>query len=166
VIALKNVLIATDFGEAADTALVYAKALATRFGAHLHVLHVSNSIYLAALGAEGYATMSPDVQSRLEEDARRELDARLVDHDKSGPATTPSIITSSSPALTIADYAKDHSIDLIVMGTHGRGTIGHILMGSVAERVVRTAPCPVLTVRRPEHEFAWPDTLAVVEKAM
>jgi len=166
VIALKNVLVATDFGEAADKALVYAKALATRFGAHLHVLHVSNSIYLAALGAEAYAAMSPDLQARLEEDARRELDARVVDSDSRGPATTRTIITSSSPALTIVDYAKDHDIDLIVLGTHGRGTIGQILMGSVAERVVRTAPCPVLTVRQPEHEFAWPDTLAVVEKAM
>ena len=58
-----------------------------------------------------------------------------------------------SPFLEIVTYAKAQDIDLIVMGTHGRGPIAHMLMGSVAEKVVRKAPCPVLTVRHPEHEF-------------
>ena len=58
-----------------------------------------------------------------------------------------------SPFLEIVSYAKAKDIDLIVMGTHGRGPIAHMLMGSVAEKVVRKAPCPVLTVRHPEHEF-------------
>ena len=61
-----------------------------------------------------------------------------------------------SPFLEIVTYAKSHDIDLIVMGTHGRGPIAHMLMGSVAEKVVRKAPCPVLTVRHPEHEFIMP----------
>jgi len=63
------------------------------------------------------------------------------------------------------DYATKERIDLIVTGTHGRGAVAHLLMGSVAERIVRTAPCPVLTVRRPEHEFVVPDTLVAVAKA-
>jgi nucleotide-binding universal stress UspA family protein len=67
--------------------------------------------------------------------------------------------------LTIVGYAKENDVDLIIMGTHGRGAIAHLLMGSVAERVVRTAPCPVLTVRHPEHEFVLPDALAAVAKA-
>ena len=62
-------------------------------------------------------------------------------------------------------YAHDNDIDLIVMGTHGRGPLAHLVMGSVAERVVRTASCPVLTVRHPEHEFVWPDTLTTVAHA-
>ena len=61
-----------------------------------------------------------------------------------------------SPFLEIIAYAKSREIDLIVMGTHGRGPIAHMLMGSVAEKVVRKAPCPVLTVRHPEHEFLMP----------
>jgi nucleotide-binding universal stress UspA family protein len=61
-----------------------------------------------------------------------------------------------SPFVEIVRYAKQHDIDLIVMGTHGRGPIAHMFMGSVAERVVRKATCPVLTVRSPEHEFVMP----------
>jgi nucleotide-binding universal stress UspA family protein len=72
---------------------------------------------------------------------------------------------SGTPALAIVTYAKDANLDLIVMGTHGRGGMAHVLMGSVAEKVVRTAPCPVLTVRHPEHEFVLPDALQVVTHA-
>ena len=83
-------------------------------------------------------------------------------------ADTPStvvLLTSDAPATSIVEYAKTHQIDLIVLGTHGRGAVAHLLMGSIAERVVRTAPCPVLTVRQPEREFVVPDALAVVAKA-
>ena len=75
------------------------------------------------------------------------------------------LITSNSPALAIVDYARQERINLIVTGTHGRGAVAHLLMGSVAERVVRTAPCPVLTVRHPEQEFVVPDALVAVVKA-
>jgi len=60
------------------------------------------------------------------------------------------------PFVEVVRYAREESIDLIVMGTHGRGAVGHLLLGSVAERVVRKAPCPVLTVRHPQHEFVRP----------
>jgi nucleotide-binding universal stress UspA family protein len=75
------------------------------------------------------------------------------------------IVRSNAPAPAIVDYAQRRKADLIVMGTHGRGGGAHLLMGSVAERVVRTAPCPVLTVRYPEHEFVRPDALVAVAKA-
>jgi len=61
-----------------------------------------------------------------------------------------------SPFVEIVRYARTHDIDLVIMGTHGRGPIAHMLMGSTAERVVRKAPCPVLTVKHPEHEFVMP----------
>jgi nucleotide-binding universal stress UspA family protein len=67
--------------------------------------------------------------------------------------------------MAIVDFAKEINVDLIVMGTHGRGAVAHLLMGSVAERVVRTAPCPVLTVRHPEHEFVHPDALVASTQA-
>jgi nucleotide-binding universal stress UspA family protein len=75
----------------------------------------------------------------------------------------PALVTSSSPAFAIIDYARQHAIELIVMGTHGRGAVQHFLMGSVAERVVRLAPCPVLTVRSHERDFVQPDLMAVRE---
>ena len=132
-IAINNILVATDFGEASDSALRYGRELAGRFGATLHVLHVAENAY--------------------------------VDSDGSGPRTKAVVITSSSAAYAIVDYARDHGIDLIVMGTHGRGALAHLVMGSVAERVVRLASCPVLTVRHPEHEFVKPDTLQVTAAA-
>jgi nucleotide-binding universal stress UspA family protein len=86
----------------------------------------------------------------------------LVDTDGSGPTSIPVVLTASSPAQAIVEYAKDHEIDMIVIGTHGRGALAHLVMGNVAERVVRLAPCPVLTVRHPERDFVRPDALAVV----
>lgn len=165
-ITIKNVLVPTDFGEAADTALTYGRALAGRFGANLHVLHVAQNLYLSAFGTEGYgAATVPAFQADLEEAARKQLDDLVIDSDQSGPPTTPVVVRSNSPAFAIIDYAHNNHIDLIIMGTHGRGALAHMVMGSVAERVVRLAPCPVLTVRHPEHEFVWPDALVTVAEA-
>ena len=161
-IAMKNVLVATDFGEAADTALTYGRELAQRFDATLHVLHVAENVYITAFGAETYASFAPDLQRDIEADAQRRLREVVVDSDSTGPRTVPVVMTSSSPSFAIIDYAREHEIDLIIMGTHGRGAIGHVLMGSVAERVVRLAPCPVLTIRQRERDFVHPDTLVPV----
>jgi len=163
-VTLKNILVPTDFGEAADAALMYARELAGRFGATLHVIHVAENIFLTTYG-ETYGPLAVDMQRDLEEGARTQLDELLTDSDGSGPPTKRAIVRSSSPSVMIVNYASDHAIDLIVMGTHGRGALAHLLMGSVAERVVRLAPCPVLTVRHPEHEFVRPDTLATVARA-
>jgi nucleotide-binding universal stress UspA family protein len=164
-ITLRRVLVATDFSEPSDTALMYGRELATQYGATLHVLHVAQNVYLSAFGAESYATIAPDLQQQIEDDARRYLHGLLIDSDRSGPPTVPVVLTSSSPAMAIVDYAKAHDADIIVMGTHGRGALAHVVMGSVAERVVRLAPCPVLTVRQPEHDFVRPNTLAAVAHA-
>jgi nucleotide-binding universal stress UspA family protein len=164
-VTLKRILVATDFGEAADAALGYGRALAKQFGAELHVLHVAPNIYLETFGADTFSAIAPQLQSELEAAARRQLDERLIDSDKSDPPTLRVVLTACSPAYTIVEYAKDKKIDLIVMGTHGRGALAHVMMGSVAERVVRIAPCPVLTVKHPEHEFVVPDTLAAVTRA-
>jgi nucleotide-binding universal stress UspA family protein len=164
-IALKNILIATDFEEAADAALTYARALAQPFGATLHVLHVTGDIRLTATGAELYLTVDTDLQREVDEAARQRLADLVIDSDGSGPPTRTVVRTSNAPAAVIVQYARENAIDLIVMGTHGRRGMAHLLMGSVAERVVRTAPCPVLTVHHPEHEFVVPDALVAVAKA-
>jgi nucleotide-binding universal stress UspA family protein len=164
-IAIKNILVATDFGEAADSALCYGRELAGRFGATLHVLNVVENFYVTTFGAETYAAIVPEMQRELDNAARKRLDEALIDSDGSGPPTKAAVVTSGSPAYAIVDYAREHGIDLIVMGTHGRGALAHLMMGSVAERVVRLASCPVLTVRHPEHEFVRPDTLALAAHA-
>ena len=162
-ITLKNVLVATDFGEAADAALMYGRTLARSFGAELHLLHVTEDVRLTAGVAEFHVPADPTLQASLDEAARDQLATLAIDND--GPRTRTVVLTSAAPAPAIVSYACTEHIDLIVMGTHGRGAMAHLLMGSVAERVVRTAPCPVLTVHHPEHEFVTPETLTTVGKA-
>ena len=164
-IAIRNILVATDFGEAADSALSYGKELAGRFGATLHLLNVVENFYVTTFGAETFAAFVPDMQRELENAAHKRLDEALIDSDGSGPATKAVVMTSGSAAYAIVDYASEHGIDLIIMGTHGRGVLAHLMMGSVAERVVRISPCPVLTVRHPQHEFVRPDALVAAARA-
>jgi len=163
-IALKNILVATDFGEAADAALAYGRELARTFDSALHVLNVADDVYVR-LGGDAYVAVLPDLQKDLEAEAKKQLDALLVDNDPKPLPIKKVVLTSSATAAAIVQYARDRNIDLIIVGTHGRGAVAHLLMGSVAERVVRTAPCPVLTVRHPEHDFVVPDALAVTAHA-
>lgn len=160
-ITMKDVLVATDFGEAADAALLYGRAIAKKFGATLHVLHVADNIFTKALGPES-AALLPTVQTDIENAARLRLAELVMDSDRSGPVTRPVVLTASAPAFTIVDYARDNNIDLIVTGTRGLTGLTHVVLGSVAERVVRMAPCPVLTVHHPEREFVEPDTLVAI----
>ncbi|MBI3494316.1 MAG: universal stress protein [Acidobacteria bacterium] len=164
-ITLKRILVATDFGEAAEAALAYGRELARSFGAKLDVLHVVENVFARTMGSESYIAAYPEIQRDIEDAARTQLDALLGDEDRALLGAQAVIRTSNSPALEIVTYARDANVDLIVMGTHGRGAMAHLLMGSVAERVVRTAPCPVLTVRHPEHEFVLPDALVAAAKA-
>lgn len=163
-ITLQRILVATDFGDAADAALAYGRELARTFGATLEVLHVVENVY-EGLVADGYIAPDPDLQHQIEDAARRRVDALLCEEDRIELHAKPVILVSNATAFAIATYARDARVDLIVMGTHGRTAVAHLLMGSVAERVVRTAPCPVLTVRHPEHEFVLPDALVAVARA-
>jgi nucleotide-binding universal stress UspA family protein len=162
-IAIKNILVATDFSRASDSALEYGRQLALNFGAGLHVLYVVETSPFRA-GADGMTYDISLIQESMEQDGRKALADLLGPDNNQPPATTAVVKTAPSAALAIADYAQSADINLIVIGTHGRGFVGHLLMGSVAERVVRIAPCPVLTVRNPEHEFVRPDALQVAAR--
>ena len=159
-INIKNVLVATDFSEPSQAALNYGREIAGTFGATLHVLHVADSVYTQV--GEFYSGMMPELQQEVEDGARQQLEALLTEHDRTKLHAEPVVFMAASKAVAIVDYATQIEADLIVMGTHGRGAIGHLLMGSVAERVVRTAHCPVLTVHYPEHEFVLPEPVDAV----
>ena len=163
-IALKHVLVATDFSEASEAALTYGRHFARTFGAALHVIHVVENV-MARFAADAYPVLLPDIQKDVEDAGEKRLQGALSSEDFSDLHALPVIRSSVSPAAAIVEYAKDAKIDLVIMGTHGRGAVAHLLMGSVAERVVRTANCPVLTVRHPEHEFVVPDALVAITKA-
>jgi nucleotide-binding universal stress UspA family protein len=161
-IALGKILVATDFGPAADAALDYGRALARTFGGSLHVLHITEDLMFRMADAYGYAMLPAGAQEDLDRAALRQSEALLSEEDRRELHALAVVFTSVSPATAIVDYARVHEVDLIVMGTHGRGAVAHFLMGSVAERVVRTAPCPVLTVRESQKGFVRPDALVAV----
>jgi nucleotide-binding universal stress UspA family protein len=163
-IALKHVLVATDFSEPSEAALNYGRHFARTFGATLHVMHVVENV-MARFAADAYPVMLPDLQREVEEAGEKRLLGSLTPDDMSELHAVPVVRTSAAPAAAIVEYAADAKVDLIIMGTHGRGAMAHLLMGSVAERVVRTASCPVLTVRHPQHEFIVPDALVAASKA-
>ena len=141
-----RILVPTDFSPPSKAALDYAKAVATRFGASLHLLHVADDPYRAALAAEVFVPEVEGLRDEIVASAVGRLKDQLTAAETTAlHATTAAII--GTPAWAIVEYAAANDIDLIVMGTHGRGGMAHLLMGSVAERVLRTAPCPVLTVR-------------------
>jgi nucleotide-binding universal stress UspA family protein len=143
---IARILVPTDFSETADSALTYAKALASQLGASVHLLHVFADPYTsAAYASEVYAPMPPEVRARALKDIEECLRERL-DGEGAEVMGTTAVVTGLT-AKQIVRYAAEHGIDLIVMGTHGRRGVSHILLGSVAEHVVRTARCPVLTVR-------------------
>lgn len=150
-IALKNILVATDFSEPSVVALDYGRDLARSYDATLHVVHVIEES-LALHGPEiGFAYA--DIQRNIEAAVRRDLDAALSADDRRTLNARTVITRAGNVSHAITEYAKNNAIDLIIVGTHGRGAIQRFLIGSVAERVMRIAPCPVLTVRAHEQDF-------------
>src|ERR1700676_4893632 len=153
-IAINRVLVPTDFSEPSDVAVQYGKAFAETFHATLHLVHVldENTLIYPWTSPEGSTLTLGAARAELEHLVQDRLSHVLTDAERE-KFSAQVVTLIGSPFLEIVTYAKTQNIDLIVMGTHGRGPIAHMLMGSVAEKVVRKAPCPVLTVRPPEHEF-------------
>ena len=150
-IALKNILVPADFSETSAVALKYAKEFAGAFNASIHLLHV-----MVEWLPEGYVPFTPELFRDIEDATKKQLDLLLTAEEQEKYRAKLVIQRGSSEFVEIIQYARENNIDLIILGTHGRGPVSHMLLGSVAEKVVRKAPCPVLTVRHPEHEFVMP----------
>ena len=162
-IVLKQILVATDYSESAAVALAYGRDLARTFGARLHVIHMVEDVMLRYSPEVGFA--SPELQKNLETAARRDLDKLITEDDRKTLTVIPVVQSCVNIPAAIVDYARTNTIDLIITGTHGRGAVRHFLMGSVAERVVRTAACPVLTVHAKERDFIAPDAMVAATNA-
>jgi nucleotide-binding universal stress UspA family protein len=148
-----RILFAADFSEDSEYALGYAQEIATRFSCEIVVLHVAQPLPPLILGEPETALDAGTINQIVEEQrllAVRELDKR-VERLRQAGLRARSIVRIGAPFLEIAGAAKTEKADLIVLATHGRGGLAHVLLGSVAERVVRKAPCPVLTVRHPDR---------------
>ena len=148
---IKRILCPVDFSPNSEHALLYALAFAQAQHAELELLHVIEfPLYT------GYDFPTPvDAMEKATAATKQHLEAVAADLSKQH---TPVrwYVETGFVFLKIIEVARTHDIDLIVMGTHGRTALAHVLMGSVAEKVVRKAPCPVLTVKHPEHEFVMP----------
>ena len=138
--AISRILVATDFSPQAGMALKWARRLADQFGARIVLLHV---VDVCALGAAGFALVGPGALPAMLTEAQREMQRwqEMV-------PDAEVLIREGEPRPLIVDAALELKCQLIVMGTHGRSGLAHLLMGSVAEYVVRYSRVPVLTVRR------------------
>ena len=161
-IALKRILVPIDFSETSEAAVRYGVALGRAFEATLHLLHAAVRHELQVMVERQRVIdlfLGQDAGTKSPPNAAHELLAPLLTADEQHDVRAEYVLRASGsggPYAEIVRYARERDIDLIVMGTHGRGFVAHMLMGSVAEKVVRGAPCPVLTVRHPEHEFVVP----------
>lgn len=149
----KKILCPIDFSEFTDEILEYALDITKKFNAELHLIHViPNLNYFTPY--ESFFT--PEnlivVEQNLETEVNKDFDNVMKKID----IPVKKIIKTGAAFVEIIDYVKSESIDLVIMGTHGRTGIEHILIGSVAEKVVRKSPCPVLTIRPKSQKFKMP----------
>lgn len=147
-----HILHPTDFSASSNQALKYACSLAVQYNAQLHLIHVLQMV----IGTSTVAGFDVDDLHRKQVQYANEELSSLPESVVSYNGSLIRNVCEGGPFVEIIRYAKDNAIDLIVMGTHGYSGMKHLIMGSVAENVVRTAPCPVLTVHPEDYEFTMP----------
>lgn len=154
-ITLKKILVPTDFSEFSTHAVKYGCEFARRFGAELHLVSVVEDVYPLIPESGMLLPSAANYLTELKQSAEATLASRPDPAWVQGLTVVREVLIGAA-FLEIIRYAKEQDIDLIVIGTHGRTGLIHALMGSVAEKVVRKAPCPVLTVRPEGHDFVMP----------
>ena len=155
-IKIKSILCPTDFSECAEHALAYAEFLSETCQARLQLLTVFEP-FTYSQGSELFESQYDMASAAMEIEAafEKQLNDRVSSLESNGKAVSGHFAVGL-PFMEIIQAAKKEKADLIIMGTHGRTGLEHVLMGSVAEKVVRRAPCPVLTVKHPDQEFKMP----------
>lgn len=155
---LGKILLATDFSDDSVNARRYAEELARKFSSEIVVLHVDQPLAPVMVSELGPA-FDVGAMNQIAEEQRlavqRELD-RIVTQLRDAGIKARSLLRVGAPFVEIIHAAQGEGVDLIVMGTHGRTGLAHVLLGSVAERVVQKAGCAVLTVRHPDRRFRHP----------
>jgi len=159
---ISKILVGTDFSDDATLALSHAEELARKFGAEMILLHVDQALTPVLISPEPGTGFDPGIfeaSDRIAEErrliAQRELD-RTVNRLRDAGIKARCVLRVGAAFVEIVSTAVSEGVDLVVLGTHGRTGLAHILIGSVAERVVRKCPCPVLTVRAPGRKFKHP----------
>jgi nucleotide-binding universal stress UspA family protein len=150
-IKLERILVPTDFSDSARQALTYGISFAREYKAELLLLHVVETIPVG-YASDLFPVPMAEVFQEMSGYARAEL-AKLGKLAGEKGIAAREIVTQGKPSAEIVRIAKDETVDMIVLGTHGTGILDKALFGSTTERVVRKAPCPVLTCRLAEHKF-------------
>ncbi len=150
---IRSILAPTDFSSHSGLAVKYACGLAERLGAQLHLLNVLSELLPTGPDPLLMPVMPPDYYTELEARSQESL-SRFLDTSWGQPTGVVRAVRWGSPVEAIVAYAAEQHVSLIVIATHGRTGFGHVILGSVAERIVREAPCPVLTIREREHPSA------------
>ena len=150
-IKLKRVLVPTDFSDSARHAFTYGLSFAKEYGAELVLLHVVENVTVG-YASDLFPVPMAEVFQEISGYARAEL-AKLGQEARDRGVSASEQVIQGKPSNEIIRFASENQVDMIVLGTHGKGMLDQALFGSTTERVVRRAPCPVLTVRTTEHEF-------------
>lgn len=145
---INTILVPTDFSELSNEAVDYAFSMAKRIGAKMVFMHTlewpDHPDEMTPMADEGYAFMKDRGNAMLHD---------LVEQAGKEGLEASALLADGVPFVEIIQGARQHNADLIIMGTHGRTGFSHVMMGSQAEKVVRLAPCPVLTIKSPQHVF-------------
>ena len=150
-IKLRKVLVPTDFSESARHALTYGISFAREYEAELTLLHVVENLTVG-YASDLFPVPMAEVFQEISGYAKTEL-AKLGEEVRKKDVAVAEQVVQGKPSAEIIRFARETEVDMIVLGTHGKGVLDQALFGSTTERVVRRAPCPVLTVRLSEHEF-------------
>ena len=149
---IERILCPTDFSDLSIGAMKYAGLLAEKFAASLHVLHVVDQAYQYWMAMGPESIPAGPTTEEMTDTAKKQMEEFVGQHVPASLKATTEIVTGR-PFMEIIRIAKEKNVDLIVIGTHGRGALSQILLGSVADKVVHKAPCPVLSVREPGQEI-------------
>jgi nucleotide-binding universal stress UspA family protein len=152
---IRRLLVPVDFSENSRIALEWAMAFADKLDADVVLFHAFEMPDVMKEPAQRHGLLNKDMIGRAKEEVVKELQAFADKYDEDKISVAPEI-GEGKPFVEIIQAAKTYDVDLIVMGTHGRTGLRSMLIGSVAEKVVRKAPCPVLTVKHPDYKFEMP----------
>ncbi len=149
-ITLKRILVPIDFSDNSKKALRYALPLAKQFGASITLINIIEPTVFPS--DFGFGQMNfPDLEQELIHKSQEELES--IAASMSTPVKITSVVKTGIPFVEVTSYADEEKIDLIIVATHGRTGVEHILFGSTAEKIIRKAPCPALVVRAEERDF-------------
>jgi len=154
-IRIERILFPTDFSSFSQHAMSYAVSFAREYGAKVYVLHVIEEIAQASYYDMLQVPLPPNLLADIEGNAKRQV-AALIEGEGLKGIEAEGLVRRGVPFLEIIAVAAEKKVDLITIATHGRVGLKHALFGSTAEKVIRKAPCPVLSIRHPDHGFVMP----------